>query len=444
MPKLRAFNWLAAHAWLLDSPVLQDIAAIARREFGSGELDFEALEARSGKQLENSHDVEIRDGVAVIQISGVISRYANLFTLICGGASTGLIAKDLNMALDDPEVTAIVLNIDSPGGEAKGIHELAEMIYQARDRKPIKAYIGGAGASAAYWIATAADEVVMDATAEVGSIGVVTGIRLFKPEEGEERFEIVSSQSPNKRLDPASDEGKADIQSKVDQLADVFIDRVARNMGVTSDQVAAEFGKGGTLIGEAAVSRGMAQRLGSLEGLIDELSGNTLMPKENKPQPLFTVAEGATVQQLVAAITEDQPEVAAALSVAGAEEAKTAGIEEGRKAETERVKSVFEASLPGHEKLVQSLALDGKTTGAEAALKVLQAERMAMGNYLSGREAEAPVVDDVASDDTKSKTTKMNPKELAKAAQELVASEEKAGRKLSIADAVSQISQGVE
>ncbi|MBO0155228.1 S49 family peptidase, partial [Vibrio parahaemolyticus] len=87
--------------------------------------------------------------------------------------TTQLLAQDFTQALNDPSIKAILLNIDSPGGEAKGIHELAEMIYQARGKKRIIAYDGGNACSAAYWIASACDEIVIDATGCAGSIGTV-------------------------------------------------------------------------------------------------------------------------------------------------------------------------------------------------------------------------------------------------------------------------------
>src|SRR5690606_13893161 len=109
---------------------------------------------------------------ATIVIDGPIYRYADFFTSVSGGVTTEALARDLGIALADQSIGAILLMIDSPGGEATGINELADTIYAARSRKPIVAYIEGYGASAAYWIASAADLVVIDDTALVGSIGV--------------------------------------------------------------------------------------------------------------------------------------------------------------------------------------------------------------------------------------------------------------------------------
>ncbi|MEE4465088.1 S49 family peptidase, partial [Azotobacter chroococcum] len=175
----RAFELAASRPWLMLPDALDTLMAIADRQG-----DPEALEARLGKPLDNTRAVSLRDGVAVIPVTGPIMRYANLFTRISGATSTQELATDLQAALDDPKVRAIVLNVDSPGGEATGINELADMIHAARGRKPIKAYVGGTGASAAYWIASAADEVVVDDTALLGSIGVVVEVAIRKEADG--------------------------------------------------------------------------------------------------------------------------------------------------------------------------------------------------------------------------------------------------------------------
>ncbi|WP_299071988.1 S49 family peptidase, partial [uncultured Paraglaciecola sp.] len=239
------------------------------------------------------------------------------------GSSTQSVSKEFNEALSNPSVKAIVLNIDSPGGQADGIHELAEMIHAARGDKPIVAYVGGTGASAAYWVACAADELVIDATAMVGSIGVVATLTRYKDtDEGVERLEFVSSQSPKKRLDPASKEGRADWQGRLDQMADVFVDRVARNMGVTRETVLSDFGQGGVLIGQNAVEQGMAHRLGSLEGVISQLSErkHKMTDKKTKAVTLPAATE-ASAEVMIGAIKEQRPDVFQALQPAPETEA---------------------------------------------------------------------------------------------------------------------------
>ncbi|MDF5667835.1 S49 family peptidase [Vibrio parahaemolyticus] len=325
-----ALNYLMSQPWALDQQLLSLMSDIANREVDSLSLDDfvpESLAGKSGKKI--TRGMEKREGgVALIHVSGVISRYANLFTNICGGTTTQLLAQDFTQALNDPSIKAIVFNCDSPGGEANGIHELAEMIYQARGKKRIVAYVGGMACSACYWIASACNEVVMDATATAGSIGTVLQMRRRKPkaEDDFETIEIVSSQSPNKRQDPGTETGRAAYQKHLDDLAEVFVQRVARNMGVDRDTVINDFGGGGILVGQAAVDKGMAHRLGSLEGVIAELKTgkkNTMPDPNNNATGADEGNNNVTLSlpgsdvlstaDLIAAITEQRPDAIEAI-----------------------------------------------------------------------------------------------------------------------------------
>lgn len=107
----------------------------------------------------------------------------------------------------------------------------------ARGTKPVIAYASGDAASGAYWIASATDEIVVSETSALGSIGVVGIYRGKTTKEFTETVEIVSSQSPHKRLDPMSDDGRAKLQTRIDAMADVFVSTIARNRSVTPDHV---------------------------------------------------------------------------------------------------------------------------------------------------------------------------------------------------------------
>jgi hypothetical protein len=99
------------------------------------------------------------------------------------------------------------MNIDSPGGEASGMHELAQAVYDMRDTMHITAYVGGSGASAAYWLASAAHQIVVDPTAILGSIGVQVAFAEPTAKAGEKVYKFVSSQSPNKNADAGTKAG---------------------------------------------------------------------------------------------------------------------------------------------------------------------------------------------------------------------------------------------
>jgi ClpP class serine protease len=167
--KVSALNAALSAVWAMEEQALEVLLAIAAREH---DVTPEALEAYAAKSLANSQRGRVRDGVAVLDANGALFRRANIFTAMSGATSYEILRADLQAALDDPAVKAIMLNIDSPGGEVSGTDELAQAIFDARGTKPIVAYVGGTGASAAYWLASAADKVVVSPTAVLGSIGV--------------------------------------------------------------------------------------------------------------------------------------------------------------------------------------------------------------------------------------------------------------------------------
>lgn len=259
-------SWILSHRWAILPGMLETILSVASREASITELR-EAIATKDADPLPGARKAEVRDGVAIIPVIGPIFPRANLFTWVSGGVSIQTLAKDFAVALADPNVGAIMLNIDSPGGEVTGVHEFAAMVRAARSIKPITAYVLGTGASAAYWIASAAGQIVVDATAEIGSIGVVCVYQ--KDKSGKtESFEIVSSQSPRKRPDPATPEGRAQIQTVLDDMADVFVSTVAANRNVSVDKVLSDFGQGGTFIGRRAVESGMVDSIGSFESTL--------------------------------------------------------------------------------------------------------------------------------------------------------------------------------
>lgn len=287
---MRLLDAVMAAPWAIRPEALRAILALAAREDISREavaramahtpeaaaahakaVSPEAVSARQGRRLAKTKKVEVRNGVAIVPVEGPIFRYAGMFDDVSGASSVQVLAPDFTVALEDPAVTAIMLHVDSPGGEVNGIAEFGDMLFNARGRKPITAYVSDLGASAAYWLASAADRIVVAETAALGSIGVVMAVRdPSKDDRGE--VEFVSSQSPNKRPDPNSDAGRDQYQALVDTIGDIFVAAVARNRGVSAETVVNDFGAGGLLIGRAAVDAGLADAIGSYEQTLRELS----------------------------------------------------------------------------------------------------------------------------------------------------------------------------
>jgi ClpP class serine protease len=224
--------------------------------------------ASAGKPLAGTRTVRLRSGVAILPIVGPIYRTSNIFSYFFGGATMDVISADFEAALADADVKAIVFDLHTPGGEITGVNEFVNRVYAARGIKPIIAYSSGFTCSAGYWIASAADEIVADATSLLGSIGVIMPVH-----KGDKEYDIVSSQSPYKLLDPTKDAHRKRIQKTVDAIADVFVASVARNRGVSKKKVLSDYGKGDVLVGVDAVNAGLADRIGSIDSIIAELNG---------------------------------------------------------------------------------------------------------------------------------------------------------------------------
>lgn len=374
MSLLRILGKIRSEPWAITDQYMQTILEIADRQNMSPEQVAKEL----GRPLQNTYDVELRDGVAILPVSGPLFRYANLFTAISGATSYELLARDFEAALNNPQVRSILLAIDSPGGEANGVSEFADQVFQARGTKPVVAYVGGMAASAAYWIASAADEIVVGDTALLGSIGTVmtiTDTRARDEKNGVRTYEVVSSQSPYKRNDPATPEGRLRYQALVDSLSEVFVNKVASYRGVDPATVLSDFGQGDVFVGQAAVAAGLADRTGSFEGVLSELaSGGYTGPAKSGAAASGSETEvpfmahdekapaaGSQPEQPItaAAVAEKHPEAAAALRA------------EGVKSERDRVKAILSSpEAAGREELAQAMAFDGDMT-PEAATALL-------------------------------------------------------------------------
>jgi len=218
-------------------------------------------------------------GVAVLPLHGVIAHRAGMVAESSGGTSVERFRAQLRQVADDPNVSAIVLDVDSPGGGVTGVGELADDVYRARGRKPVVAVANSLAASAAYWVASQADEVVVIPSGDVGSIGVfaahqdlsraleMRGIRTTLIAAGRRKAEG----SP---YGPLSEEALAHIREGVDHYYAEFTRAVARGRRVPVADVRGErFGEGAVLRAQNAVARGMADRVGTLEQVVQELAG---------------------------------------------------------------------------------------------------------------------------------------------------------------------------
>jgi signal peptide peptidase SppA len=212
-------------------------------------------------------------GLAVIPVYGTLVRRALGLEAASGLTSYGEIGALLDGALADPRVTGILLDVDSPGGEAGGVFELAQRIRAADAVKPVWAIAADSAFSAAYVLASAASRVYVTQTGGVGSIGVIAlhvdqsardaqqGYRYTAITAGEQKNDF----SPHEPLDPAA---HARLQAEVDRLYGIFIDHVAMMRDLEPRFVRST--QAGLYFGPEALTAGLADAQGSVDDAVTD------------------------------------------------------------------------------------------------------------------------------------------------------------------------------
>jgi ClpP class serine protease len=200
-------------------------------------------------------------GTAVIPIRGVIGKRLSSMEMMCGGADIEAIEAAFDAANADSNISRIVLAVDSPGGTVTGVPELAKKMYD-RKRKPMIAVSDTVMGSAAYYLASAADEIIVTPTANVGSIGVVLQVRetlSTAAADGRTRLRVFRS-GDDKMIGsdaPLTEAQAAMYQARTDKLGEMFRSDVTK----ARPNIADESMTGLTYFGEEAVTRGLADRV---------------------------------------------------------------------------------------------------------------------------------------------------------------------------------------
>ena len=457
--------------WAILPDKLFELQAIYATHLRGDKIDLEGIEARLGRPLANEQQ-EYRletGGVAVLPISGVIAPKANLFTRVSGMASAQMLQRQVDSMLADPRVRSVVLDIDSPGGSVFGTPALAEAVRVLAENKPTVAVSTGMMASAAYWIGSAANAVYISGlTDHVGSIGVVATHSYNPRSPGAQVTEITAGRYKRMASEnaPLTKEGRAYIQAQVDEIYRVFVDTVAQNRQVSAEDVIERMADGRIFVGQQAIDAGLADGVATVDTMVERLATNPeayakrrkariAVAAAQEPAAAGDAAVGSTPEDAPVPDVETEthpkgdamtPQELAAKFAAENPEACALIRAEGAEAERARIQAVREQSMPGHEKLIEALAFDGKTTGPEAAVQVLAAERARIGAQASARAVDAPApvqvesaeaADQAAAQET-AQDKPASAKELADEAQRLMAEAKAQGRRLTVTEAVAQ------
>lgn len=387
----RSIAALTGEVWALEPGKLVQVAdfaqAIIEGRATNGEI-FANLAGEQGGEARPYYLTE--DGVAVIPVAGVIARRLNLFQSISGGCSTELLGKQIRMAANDPMARAIVLDIDSPGGGCFGLSDLAGVIRLARESKPVIAFTAELMCSAAYWIGSAADEIICTSDAQVGSVGVAAmHFDLSKHDENEGVKRTVLTAGPYKRVasdeKPLSEEGREYLQARVDHYYSLFVEAVAENREMSVEDVLEKLADGSTHIGTEALNRGFVHNIGNMEFAIGRAlvlaDSSTYTLEADMPGPTHAGAgadNGGSASPDLSALTVEQltqanPGLAAQMAA------------EGVNSERKRVVELFEAGADP--KLTLQAVKDG-TDPAAFYKQALEAERSGKAKALEAFEQD--------------------------------------------------------
>ena len=271
---------LAAHLYgvplMIHRPKLEVILSVLGERLGLNAGDIGNIPVPRSRAVPAS-----APGIAVIPIYGTLVKRTLGLDAISGLTSYQCIADQLDAALADPSISGILLDIDSAGGEASGVFDLADRIVAARQHKPICAVANDSAFSAAYALASAASKVFVTRTGGLGSIGVIAmhvdqsakdvreGLIYTPIFAGSHKNDL----SPH---EPLTDAAKTSLQTEVGRLYQLFVETVTRNRNLSAEAIRAT--EAGLFFGQDAVSAGLADGVGNFEQALAELIDFTQRP----------------------------------------------------------------------------------------------------------------------------------------------------------------------
>lgn len=214
-------------------------------------------------------------GIAVIPVHGTLVKRTAGLDAASGLTSYTEIAAMLDSALADPQVAGILLDIDSPGGEASGSFELARRVREASAVKPVWAVANDSAYSAAYAIGSAANRLIVSETGGVGSIGVIALHIDQSVKDANEGYRYTAVTAGTHKNDfsphqPLTDEAKAELQAEVDRLYGLFVDHVGSMRTLATDDVRST--EAGLYFGANAIAAGLADAVGTFESALTDFS----------------------------------------------------------------------------------------------------------------------------------------------------------------------------
>jgi len=243
-------------SWLLDEGALRTLREARRLHMRPSDAEARSFQERVRREVRADVPgiMKMTGATAEIRIEGILTKTPDIIAFFFGGGNTTYaeITASLGVAQADPSIDDIVLWIDSPGGSVDGLFDALAALEMARSRKTLSVKAANA-LSAAYGIAAVAGRIeAQNIGARFGSVGAAA---TYVVED--DVVEITNTDSPDKRPDVTTEEGKAVVRRELDAIYELFIDAIAHGRGLNAEDVRDNFGRGATLLAAHAKKRRM-------------------------------------------------------------------------------------------------------------------------------------------------------------------------------------------
>lgn len=331
------------------------------------ESTLESYQVRQRRYASGDNEpYAVIDGVAVVSMEGSLVHKMGTMDPVSGMQGYDGIAAKLDAAANDPRAKAILLNVDSPGGEVSGAFDLADKVAQVRSRKPVFAYADDMMASAAFLVASQAQGIFASQTANIGSVGV-----LLAHTDNSKRMEsagvkVTLIHSGKHKVDgnpygPLPEEVQAELQSEIDGIRDKFAQYVANGRKMSKTDVLATEAR--TYGATAAVNTGFADGVMSFDAAISHIS-STFARSGETPR-------GKTMSAELNVVTASSPGLTDAEVEKLMSDARNEGVKEGAANERARIQAIVgHPDAQGREATARHLAF-ATDMAPEAAIALL-------------------------------------------------------------------------
>lgn len=320
---------------------------------------------------ENNRVLTVAGSTASISVAGMLTKTYSFMTWWFGGTAYSDINGALALAESDPDITDIVIQMDSGGGHVAGLFDTIAQMQAVT--KPLSCKVSGNCCSAAYALASQCNSITASSEADtIGSIGIVVDAYI-----DEEVVSITSTNAPKKRPDASTEDGVKEIRAQLDEYEELFLEAIAEGRGTDVDNVIKNYGQGATTIARNALKSGMIDSIGATNSNV-----------QGDPDNLTTATIEENITMNAAELKAQHPETYAAIFADGEKSGKTN--------EQERV-SAFAAigKASGAMDLAMACIEDGTEPSATVTMK-FEAKRMEMAT-LNAMAADNP---DTSSVDT--------------------------------------------